>query len=472
MIRPFKFLFLAVSLFTLSFGEEPGHIGFGDSSTYFRIRGTLGDSVAVSRFTNSEADDKHVENSLYVNLSVNGAIFENFTFRARASVMSDRTNRKYLDPGYNPYNGIPYNVQGEKSRTWDYFTATGEYNLKNVVRIMGGIDYLSFGPARRNKLVLRGSDSPYRPWMDSTDHISRPAPTPYFGYEFLIGPVTYTQYAGKLYHDKHKSKYFHAHRLGISLPFRIDFGISETLIYGSTIEKANTNPNQDADSTDRSFEWLYAAPFVPYIFAQHYTGDLENTGLGFDIRVRTVPNWEFYGEMLWDDMKKVTSMFDDSWWGNKWAASIGLATDNRKIGPFLFSYNSEFTWIEPWVYTHHKGKAYAYSHYGQSLGSNLGPNSREFFTQIKLSYKNFEGRLFASSVAKDSAFGGKIYDIHTPYDRTDRVFLDSETTIRYGEFGFGISARPFEWMFIDFEQSFFAGDYKGYRTSGKAGVTW
>ena len=470
-----KKIFLSVFLstaFLFAGTNTPGHIGFGDSATYFRIRGTIGDSLSVSRFTNTAQNDKHIENSVFANLYVNGAILRNFTFRASASVMSDWTNRLYADPGYNPYNGIPFNVQGDKERTWDYFTASSEYDIRGVAKVMGGIDYIAFGPARRNKLTLRGSDNPYRPWMDSTDRISMPAPTPYFGYELKIGPVTYTQYSGKLYHDKHKDKFFHAHRLNLALPFDIDFGISETLVYGSTVERANTNPNLDADSTDRHFQWLYAAPFVPYIFAQHYTGDLENTGLGFDIRVRTIRNWEFYGEMFWDDMKKVTSMFDDSWWGNKWAASIGIATDKRKIGPILFSYNSEFTWIEPWVYTHHKGMGYTYLHYGQSLGSNLGPNSREFFTQIKAEYKVFEFRVSMASVAKDSSFGGNIEDIHTPYDRTDRKYLSSRTTKRYGEYGLGLRIVPCEWLFADYVQTFYTGDFRGYRASGKLGVTW
>lgn len=466
--------FLAVLCLTVAsaFAAVPGHIGFGDSATYFRIRGTLADSVSVSHFKDANPIDRHTENSLFVQLYVNGALARNFTFEASASVMSDQTSRSYTDPGYNPYNGIPFNVQSNDSRTWDYFTARSDYVWKDLVHVMGGIDYLSFGPARRNKLALRGSDSPYRPWMDSTDHISRPAPTPFFGYEISIGPVTYTQYSGKLYHDKHKDKYFHAHRLNLSLPASIDFGISETLVYGSTVEGANTNPNQDADSTDRSFEWLYAAPFVPYIFAQHFTGDLENTGLGFDISVRTIPNWEIYGEMFWDDMKKPTSMFDDSWWGNKWAASVGIATDKRKIGPVLLSYNSEFTWIEPWVYTHHKGAGYAYNHYGQSFGSNLGPNSREFYTEIKIEHDWLEVKLFASSVAKDTAFGGNILDIHTPFDRTDRDYLAKETTLRYGEYGFDFRVSPFEWIFAGGGMSLFAGDYRGYRFTGTLGVSW
>lgn len=465
-----KCLFLLFAATLLA--AEPGHIAFGDSATFVRIRGTLGDSLSASRFTNSRHDDKHVENSLFVNLYVTGAIARDFTFRASASVMSDKTNRSYFDPGYNPYNGIPYNVQSGNSRTWDYFTATSAYEFGPFARIMGGVDYLEWGPARRNKLTLRGESANYRPWMDSTDHISKPAPTPYFGYEFSVGPFTYTQYAGKLYHDKHKDKYFHAHRLSVSLPFRIDLGVGETLVYGTTIERAHSNPNADADSTGRDFEWIYAAPFVPYIFAQHYTGDLENTGLNFDVSVKTIPGWELYGEMFWDDMKKVTSMFDDSWWGNKWAASVGVATDRRKIGPILFSYNSEFTWIEPWVYTHHKGAAYAYAHYGQSLGSELGPNAREFYTEIQAAYKEVTLKIFASNVAKDTAFGGNLYDIHTPYDATDRTFLANGSTLRYREYGFGVELKPVEWLLANFQQSFYVGDYKGYRSSGSLKVSW
>lgn len=89
-----------------------------------------------------------------------------------------------------------------------------------------------------------------------------------------------------------------------------------------------------------------------------------------------------------------------------------------------------------------------------------------------MEYGSVEVKLFASSVAKDSSFGGNLYDIHTPYDRTDRTFLDTKTTRKYGEFGFGFHLTPFEWLFADYEQSFYTGDYRGYRSSGKLGVTW
>ena len=79
---------------------------------------------------------------------------------------------------------------------------------------------------------------------------------------------------------------------------------------------------------------------------------------------------------------------------------------------------------------------------------------------------------FASNVAKDSAFGGNLYDIHTPYDRTDREFLAKVSTLHYREFGVGVQCKPTEWLWLHLSQSFYTGDYEGYRLSGSAGITW
>ena len=81
-------------------------------------------------------------------------------------------------------------------------------------------------------------------------------------------------------------------------------------------------------------------------------------------------------------------------------------------------------------------------------------------------------KLFASNVAKDTAFGGNLYDIHTPYDPTDRTYLAEKTTLHYRELGFGIKFTPLEWLWANYSQSFYLGDYEGYRMSGNLGVTW
>jgi hypothetical protein len=319
---------------------------------------------------------------------------------------------------------------------------------------------------------LRGERNFYRPWQDSSSRIPDAAPTPYFGYQFTLGPIEYTQYAAKIYEKKNFGKYFHAHRLNLNLPKDITFGISETALYGSTIEPAGSNPNPDSDSTEREFEWAYAIPFIPFVFQEHLQGDQDNISLAFDLSVKTIPNWEFYGELMWDDMKSLTSMFDDSWWGNKWAATLGVARDNIVLGPTTLGWMFEYTRIEPWVYTHHKGRAYTYASYAQSLGSDLGPNSQELHTEVSATYEFLKATLFLGAVAKDTAFGGHINDIHTPESAMDKKFLNEKTTLRYKELGFNLAVTPWDWFSFRCSYTRFFGDYEGYRAYAVGSVQW
>ena len=464
--------FFATAGFAAANSGDPTvtHLAFKDSTRKYlvNIRGQLVDSLAITNLTNAPT---HYDNAMSVRLFLDGYFTQSLHFDAFVKVSTDFTNRDINDNFYNPNEGVPYNKQSDSRRTWDLFTAKMDYSLKPLT-LLAGFDYIEFGPARRNHVILRGENSFYRPWQDSTSRIAEPAPTPYFGYRFEIGPIEYTQYAARLFEVKNKPKYMHAHRLDLHLPKNITLGLSETALYGSTTELANTNPNADADSADRHFEWPYVIPFIPYVFQEHLQGDQDNISLAFDLSVRTLPHWEFYAELLWDDMKSPTSMFDDSWWGNKWAASIGFARDSMYVGPVRLDMFTEYTRIEPWVYTHHKGGAYTYASYAQSLGSDLGPNSQEIHTEVSATYKFINATLFASCVAKDSAFGGNITDIHGPFDATDKEFLNDETTKRYTEIGATIGLTPWHWINFRAGYTRYFGDYEGYRASATGSVQW
>ena len=456
-------------LATTSIAAANSHITFADSARHHEVNigAQLVDSLAITNLTNAPT---HYDNSASVRLFLNGHFTERFLFNARVKVSTDHTNKEIYDNFYNPSEGVPYNKQSDNKRTWDIFTASASYDL-DAVRLLAGFDYLSMGPARRNHVILRGEQSNYRPWQDSTSRIYEPAPTPYFGYQFELGPIVYTQYAMKLFEKKNFGKYMHVHRLDLSLPKNITLGLSETALYGSTTEEF-PNPNEDADSTGRDFEWAYVIPFIPYVFQEHLQGDQDNISLAFDLSVKTIPNWEFYGELLWDDMKSPTSMFDDGWWGNKWATSVGVARDNLKLGSTLWNWYLEYTRVEPWVYTHHKGGGYTYRSYSQSLGTDLGPNSQEVYSEVSGQYKVesgflkdaiFKGTIHASAVAKDTAFGGNITDMHTPESATDKKFLNDNTTLHYVELGGKIEINPWNWMTFRAGYDRYFGDYEGFR---------
>ena len=471
-INLFKWTFWsAIALASSAFSAEmTHHITFSDSAhtKELNINVQFMDSVAVTNLTNAKT---HYDNSMSVRLFANGKFTDKFLFDTRVKISTDYTNRYINFNYYNPDEGIPFNKQSENKRTWDLFAANVSYDLKPV-QLLAGFDFLEWGPARRNHVILRGERNIYRPWQDSSSRIPDAAPTPYFGYQFKLGPIEYTQYAAKLFEKKGLGKYFHAHRLNLNLPKEITLGISETSLYGSTTELAGTNPNIDGDSTDREFEWAYAIPFIPYVFQEHLQGDQDNISLAFDLSVKTIPNWEFYAELLWDDMKSPTSMFDDSWWGNKWATTLGVARDSIEIGPVNLDWMFEYTRIEPWVYTHHKGGGYTYASYAQSLGSDLGPNSQEIHTEVTATYKFVKATLFFGAVAKDTAFGGNLTDLHTPESRTDKKFLSKKTTQRYKELGFNLNLTPWDWFSFRTSYTRFFGDYEGYRAYAAGSVQW
>lgn len=446
------------------------HISFENPEKNYElnIRAQLVDSVAMTNLTNAPT---HYDNSMSVRLFLDGNFTKNFWFDARVKVSTDFTNRDIPENFYNPYEGIPYNKQSENKRTWDLFAANASYRL-SPLKLMAGFDYLEFGPARYNHVILRGEHNIYRPWQDSSSRIFDTAPTPYFGYQFAIGPIVYTQYAAKLFEKKNTGKYFHTHRLDLNLPANVTLGLSETALYGTTTEVSGTNPNEDADSTGRDFEWAYVIPFIPYVFEEHLQGDLDNISLAFDLSVRTIPHWEFYGELLWDDMKSPTSMFDDGWWGNKWAATVGVARDSLKLGSVNMDWFMEYTRIEPWVYTHHKGGGYTYASYSQSLGSDLGPNSQELHAELSATYKFIKATIVAGAVSKDTAFGGNLSDIHGPDDATDKKFLNDDSTIGYNEIGGSVSLSPWDWMNIRMGYTRFFGDYEGYRATATGSLQW
>ena len=455
------------------------HITIADSARNkeVNIHAQLLDTAAVTNFADAPT---HYANSAAVVLGADGYFTEALQFRAQVKIFTEHTTRHIIDHFYNPNEGLPYNKQSKTKKTRDMFTASVSYELP-VATLMAGFDYIQWGPARRNHVILRGDQNNYRPWQDSSSRVSDPAATPYFGYQFELGPVVYTQYAMRLFEKKNASKYIHAHRLDLKLPANIKLGISETAMYGTTTEGAGFNPNEDADSTGREFEWAYVIPFVPYVFEEHIMGDLDNNSIAFDLSVKTIPHWEFYGELLWDDMKTPTSMFDDSWWGNKWAASIGIARDSLPLGKTFWSFYTEYTRVEPWVYTHHKGGGYTYASYAQSLGTDLGPNSQEIYAELMGEYTFdqgllkgavLKGVLQGSAVAKDTAFGGKITDIHTPESPTDKKFLSETTTHRYLELGGRIEFMPRRWMSVRVGYSRFFGDYEGYHATAAGSVQW
>jgi hypothetical protein len=439
-----------------------------DGDRFVSLKLFLKDSAQIEKF-NKKANYRN-QNTITAGLFLNGLAAPNLSFNAFSEVNVDKAfGVKYLNHNYEPYFGYPYDVlsDGQPSedngRTWAFFNARTDWQATPYFKISGGYDYLSYGPARHNKLALRGGDFYWRAIQDTADYayIIRPVPTPFIGFDLGIGFVSYSQHSMQLKNQKEYNKYLHAHRLDFKFSEDFSFGLTETIVYGET------------DEERRSVEVLYLVPFVPYTFAEGYAGDRDNKAISADFSWKLFKKFEFYGELFIDDLYNLSSFFDETWWGNKWAASIGVAIDSAKIGIFNWDYNFEYTRIEPWVYTHHKGLGSEYSHFGNSLGSDLGPNSREFYSRFGASFKNLlRLDLSVSAIAKDTAFGGHIGDIHKEGDPTNKKYLDKKSTIHYQEYGAAILFKPFPIWHIGAKQYLIFGEYKGNRTELFSRVIW
>ena len=92
-------------------------------------------------------------------------------------------------------------------------------------------------------------------------------------------------------------------------------------------------------------------------------------------------------------------------------------------------------------------------------------NAQEIHNELSATWKFVKGTLIAGAIAKDTAFGGKIADIHGPEDRTDKTFLNGKSTLRYQEVGGALAITP--WYFATLKTSYtrFFGDYEGFRAT-------
>jgi hypothetical protein len=437
-----------------------------DGDRFASLKLFVKDSVQIEKFNRSES--YRLQNTTTFGLFLNGLVAPNISFNAFAEMNTDKAHGLvYPGHDFEPYLGYPYvNLDKQldsKGRTWDFFGARTDWQVTSYFKISGGYDYLYYGPARHNKLALRGGDFYWRAIQDTANYafIKRPVPTPFIGWNLKLEFVSYSQHAMQLKNWKDYGKYLHAHRLDFKVSENFNLGLTETVVYGGS------------PSEHRSMEVIYAFPFVPYLFADSYGGDRDNDGISADFSWKLFNKFEIYGELFIDDLDDLTSFFDDKWWGNKWAASIGIAIDSAKIGIFNWDYNFEYTRIEPWVYTHHKGAGNEYSHFGNSLGSDLGPNAREFYSRLGLFYGELlRLDLSVSAVAKDTAFGSRLEDIHKFGDPTDKKYLDPKNTLHYQEYGAAVLFKPFSIWSIGAKQYLIFGEYKGKRTEIFSGVVW
>lgn len=341
------------------------------------------------------------------------------SFYSGINVWTDyQSDTSFIRSNYEPYNGIPYNLYGRSTQTSNIRSSDvprgGIKITRPNISIETAIDYLRQGPANHFPLTFSGTTPPITYGRGVLD----------------LSILEYSHTVGILRHQKDKDKFLYTHRLNSKLfQNKLNFGLSEVIIYGSTTERSDTIGGQalrpEFKNVNRTWEWVYLIPFVPFKFVEHYAGDRDNAAISFDLDYSFLKSTRVYMEFFLDDMLSPWKIFTDDW-GNKWALTIGVQT----LLPLQKKYinlNVEYSRVEPWVYTHFNGGSHRYTHFGQSIGSVYGPNSQAFTIDMSSCINpQVKCGINLLTFAKNSSVrGGKITDIFQDTIRGG-VFQDSE----------------------------------------------
>ncbi len=240
-------------------------------------------------------------------------------------------------------------------------TASGDFGESQVIlatdwgHVSFGSDLVGWGPGSSGHLLMD-----IQTFSISDIHATA-----------TFGPFHYIKFFGtldKLYPITNgegkeylaNSRTLVAHRLDIRLSDRIQFGVSESIVY------------------NRNFELSYLNPLIPFTISEVQTGDTDNNLAAVDFSVNIFQGSKLYIELMVDDMDFRQNWFKD--YVNKWAILLG----HQWANPFGLS-NSLLTLetirVEPYVYTH-RDTANHYEFYGQSIGYDLEPNSLRYFASL------------------------------------------------------------------------------------------
>lgn len=320
---------------------------------------------------------------------------------------------------YQPYDGVAYNLYGRASesstRSSDLPFGGISYDAGRV-RLETAIDYLRTGPALFFPLTLSGNAPPVTYFRGSMD----------------LSKIHYRHTIALLKSQKDKRKYLFNHRLsGNFWKDRVQFGINETVIYGNT----TSQPHAEIDSVlpvyrqdDRTFDWEYFIPFLPFKFVEHYSGDRDNAAISFDAALFWPASYRFYMEFFLDDMLSPWKLFTNDW-GNKWACTMGANYFGKLCNRDL-TLLAEVSRVEPWVYTHFNGGSHRYTHFSSSIGAQAGPNSLSSVLMglIKVHPLHETGFGIQQLAYNHTVRGGSITDVFQHEDPDDTTRYHDATT--------------------------------------------
>ena len=332
-----------------------------DEDRYFAMDWAVGGSFR------KRADEKKGE--------ADGLAVPRFLVGFGRSITLDANYRLRMAPerGLNDRNFKP------SPRTKSHRGLTAEYERALLSaegawwRLQLGRDYLQWGSGRSEGLILSRT-------AGSLDH---------FGGRFTIGRFSLSTFQALL--SQNLERRLAGHRLTISLPRGVSFGIDETVVY-----------------CNRDLDYIYLLPLSVFYANQFNEAENDNILWSFDWKVPLHRGVILYGEFLVDDLQYEQ---DDPAAPDKIAFNLS-ADVLALIGSRELEISGGYTYIDIYTYTH-KREAISYvvgtgmtPGWNPGIGSPLGPDADRWNLRASLSYHPravfaVEGALIRSGEGND-----------------------------------------------------------------------
>lgn len=166
-------------------------------------------------------------------------------------------------------------------------------------------------------------------------------------------PQTIRINAGNKILDK---KYMAMHHLSVQATPWLNLGLFEAVTFGRR----------------NHFEFAYLNPIIFLRFAESQNGSGDNAVVGFDFKANVAKKFQFYGQLLFDELKVKELTGGKGWWGNKFGIQAGAKYIDAFNVPNL-DLQGEINLVRPFTYSHYDSVA-NYTHYNQPMAHPLGAN--------------------------------------------------------------------------------------------------
>jgi len=256
--------------------------------------------------------------------------------------------------GTYPSVGLTKSFRGD---AYDFFQARGYITVspvKDIIRIQFGHDRNFIGDGYRS-FILSDFGKEYL-FLKVNTKIWK------LNYQNLFAEMVDQQSGGES--TKVRKKYVAMHHLSYNILDNLNVGIFETIIFDRT----------DSNGYNSGFEANYLNPIIFYRAVEHGLNSSDNAMLGMNAKWNFLGHFSLYGQLTLDEFVFDEYRNNQGWWGNKYAAQIGLKIVDALILNLDVQY--EFNTARPYTFMHFK-VTQNYTHFRTPIGHPLGANFRE-----------------------------------------------------------------------------------------------